>query len=94
MSKRKNVAKNKKATKKSIPTAFKQYCHTNNITQSKINAITHYSYRTIHHLWNGGTKINQSTIALIFLSFKHTLGLKVTEEEITKMLTPDVKSKK
>jgi len=74
-------------TRQSAPNAFKEWCHTNNITQAIIHERTHYSYRTIHHLWNGGTKINKSTIHHLALTFK------IDEAALTKMFIP-VKSKK
>lgn len=67
---------------KKTPTAFKDWCRKNGITQAQIHADTHYSYRTIHHLWNGGTKVNKSTIHHLSLTYK------IDEAELTKMFLP------
>lgn len=69
-------------SRKSVPTVFKQWCQAKGITQASMNTTMHYSYRTIHHLWNGGTKINKSTIHHLALNFK------INEEEMAKMFVP------
>lgn len=75
-------------TRKSVPTVFKEWCRLKGITQAAMHETTHYSYRTIHHLWNGGTKVNKSTIHHLALTYK------INEEEIAKMFIPASKAKK